>query len=129
MSESSPPSTSSATTNGHAVAAPPTNTSVTAIGSSVDQDRYRPNADTAKVHNEVIRSLASVVSTAAHTATEFVHLADLYDRDATTAIRYGHLVDASECMEIAMTHLGQLKAAMNHRLRLEDEQHAGETPY
>ena len=129
MSESSPPSTSSAPTNGRAVAAPPTNTSATAIGSSVERDPYRPDADTAKVHDEVIRSLASVVSTAAHTATEFVHLADLYDRDATTAIRYGHLVDASECMEIAMTHLGQLKAAMNHRLRLEDEQHAGETPY
>ena len=54
---------------------------------------------------------------------------DHYDRDATTAIRYGHLVDATECAEIAMTHLGQLKAAMNHRLRVEDERHGGETPF
>ncbi len=51
-----------------------------------------------------------------------------YDRDASTAVRYGHLVDASECLEIAMTHLGQLKAAMSHRLRLEDEQHTGADP-
>jgi hypothetical protein len=44
-------------------------------------------------------------------------------------VRLGHLVDATECVEIAMTHLGQLKAAMSHRLRLEDAHHAGETPY
>ena len=76
-----------------------------------------------------MRSLGSVVTTAAHNAAQFVHLADVYDRQAGTAIRLGHLVDASECLEIAMTHLGQLKAAMSHRLQTEDAQHADTTPY
>ena len=65
--------------------------------------------------------VAGAVSLAVAVATVLIVL--------VVAIRYGHLVDATECAEIAMTHLGQLKAAMNHRLRIEDEQHAGETPY
>ena len=73
-------------------------------------DRYRPKASTTAVHDAVLSSLASVVSSATHTAWEFLSLVEVYDRDATTAIRLGHLVDASECLEIAMTHLGQLKA-------------------
>ena len=92
-------------------------------------DRYRPKASTTAVHDAVLSSLASVVSSATHTAWEFLSLVEVYDRDATTAIRYGHLVDASECLEIAMTHLGQLKAAMNHRLRIEDARNGGESPF
>ena len=94
-----------------------------------EADRYRPKASTTAVHDAVLSSLASVVRSATHTAGEFLSLVEVYDRDATTAIRLGHLVDASECLEIAMTHLGQLKAAMSHRLRLEDEQHTGPTPF
>ena len=105
------------------------NGAVPAQSKKAEVDRYRPMASTTAVHDAVISSLANVVSSAVHNAGEFVHLADLYDRDAGTAIRLGHLVDATEYVEIAMTHLGQLKAAMSHRLRLEDEQHAGETPY
>ena len=71
----------------------------------------------------------SVVRSATQTAGEFLSLVEVYDRDATTAIRLGHLIDASECLEIAMTHLGQLNAAMNHRLRLEDERNGGESPF
>lgn len=95
----------------------------------VDVDRYRPKASTIAVHDEIVSSLAGVVSSAVRTAGEFVSLAEVYDRNTTMAIRYGHLVDASECLEIAMTHLGQLKAALNHRLRLEDERNEGESPF
>lgn len=129
MSESSPPSTSSTVTNGHAAAGPTTNTKTVATGSRIDVDRFRPQASTSAVHDAVLGSLASVVSTATRQAWEFLVLVEVYDRDATLAIRYGHLVDASECLEIAMTHLGQLKAVMNHRLRIEDKQHTGETPF
>ena len=97
-----------------------TGTTVVAEKPPIDLDQYRPEASTAQVHDEMVRSLTSVVTVAAHNAIQFVHLADLYDRDAGTAVRYGHVVDASECLEIAMTHLGQLKAAMSHRLRVED---------
>ena len=96
---------------------------------SEDTDRYRPKASTTAVHDEMLRSLASVVTTALSNAGSFVGLAEHYDRDAGTAIRLGHLVDAAECAEIAMTHLGQLKAAMNHLLRTEDEQNTGESPF
>jgi len=90
------------------------------------RDRYRPDASTRAVHEEVLRSLATVVTTALSNAGHFVYLADVYDRDDTTAVKLGHLVDATECAEIAMTHLGQLKTAMNHRLRTEDAQYIGE---
>ena len=121
MSESSV-STPSTGTNGATATSP-------ARPSLADLQKYRPKASTAAVHEEVIRSLSEVVTEAADNAAGFARLASLYDRDAGTAIRYGHVVDATECLEIAMTHLGQLKAALNHRLRLEDEQHTGETPY
>src|SRR3954447_21484307 len=54
------------------------------------RDRYRPDASTRAVHEEVLRSLATVVTTALSNAGYFVYLADVYDRDETTAIRYGH---------------------------------------
>ncbi len=117
-----PENASNGTANG-AILAVPDDTA------PVHVDRYRPEASTTAVHDTVLTSLASVVTAAVHHAGHYVYLADHYDRDATTAVRLGHLVDATECVEIAMTHLGQLKAAMSHRLRLEDEHHAGETPY
>ena len=118
------PENSTGTSNGTAVAVP-----VPPTGSTGKSDRYRPNASTTAVQDEVVSALARVVTTAMSNAGSFVYLAEHYDRDATTAIRYGHLVDATECAEIAMTHLGQLKAAMSHRLRIEDAQHAGESPF
>jgi hypothetical protein len=104
-------------------------TAVIAARQQPDVDRYRPKASTGAVYDEVIRSLSSVVTEAARTAADFVRLAEYYDRDKTTAIRHGHLVDAGECLEIAMTHLGQLRAAVAHRLRIEDEQNLGESPF
>ncbi len=99
-----------------------TNGSIAAVlNAATEVERYRPKASTTKVQDEVLRSLATVVTEAFDNARNFVSLAEFYDHDAGTAIRYGHLVDAAECAEIAMTHLGQLKAAMNHRLRIEDE--------
>ena len=86
---------------------------------------YRPKASTAAVHDAVMRSLSEVVSEATRQAGDFVYLAHHCDRDAGTAIRYGHLVDASECLEIALTHLGQLKMAVNHRLCEEDDRNIG----
>lgn len=103
--------------------------SAVSAASNGSVDRHRPKASTATVYEEVMRSLASVVTTALSNAGSFVYLGEHYDRDATTAVRLGHLVDATECVEIAMTHLGQLKAVMSNRLRAEDEQHAGEPPY
>jgi hypothetical protein len=91
-------------------------------------DQYRPTASTQKVHDEIARSLGHIVFESAHQATQFVTLFEHYDRDATTAIRYGHLVDAAECLEIALTHLGQLKAAVSYRLLIEDEQN-GPIPF
>jgi hypothetical protein len=89
-----------------------------------EREPYRPTASTQEVYDTVARALSDVVTTSARQAAVFVSLFDLYDRDATTAIRYGHLVDAAECLEIALTHLGQLKSAVSHRLLIEDEQNA-----
>jgi hypothetical protein len=94
---------------------------------SDERELYRPSASTEKVHGVVERSLADIAWEAAHQAGQFISLAKYYDRDKGTAIRYGYLVDAAECLEIAMTHLGQLKAAVGYRLRIEDEQNA-DTP-
>jgi hypothetical protein len=92
---------------------------------SSEREPYRPSASTDKVRDVVERSLGDVAYEAAHQACQFVSLARHYDRDQGTAVRYGHLVDAAECLEIALTHLGQLKAAVSYRLRIEDEQNTG----
>ena len=120
------PDTDKSVTNGAAVATTKKTPSETAT--DVIQ-RYRPKASTTKVQDEVLRSLASVVTEAFDNARSFVALADHYDHEAGTAIRHGHLVDAAECADIGMTHLYQLKAAMNHRLRTEDERHLGEPQF
>jgi hypothetical protein len=80
---------------------------------------YRPEADTAKVYAAIERSLNEVVWEATHQACGFVSLASEH-RGETTAVRYAHLVDAAECLEIALTHLGLLKSALAFRLRTED---------
>jgi hypothetical protein len=90
-----------------------------------EREPYRPAASTDKVHQTIWRSLAEIVTESALQAGTFVNLAQHYDRDKGTAVRYGHLVDAAECLEIAMTHRGQLKAAVSYRLRIEDEQNTG----
>jgi len=91
----------------------------------IEQETYRPPASTVKVQETIMRSLSEIVSESLHQAGNFVSLAEHYDRDKTTAVRYGHLVDATECLEIALTHLGLLKAAVSYRLRIEDEQNIG----
>jgi hypothetical protein len=98
------------------------------IPEQVVREPYRPTASTQEVHDTIARCLSDIVCTSASQARMFVSLFDLYDKDATLAVRYGHLVDAAECMEIALTHLGQLKAAVSHRLLIEDEQN-GPIPF
>jgi hypothetical protein len=96
---------------------------------SKEREPYRPTASTEKVHEVIWRSLGQVVSEATYQAGNFVSLAEVYDSDKGTAVRYGHLVDAAECLEIAMTHLGLLKSAVAYRLRLEDEQNDKPLPF
>ena len=84
-------------------------------------ESYRPKASTDKVREEVERAMGRIVSEALYQATNFVQLADHYDRDAGESVRYGHLVDATECVEIALTHMAMLKAAMNYRLISTDQ--------
>ena len=86
----------------------------------VEREPYRPTASTERVYDDIARSLSSIVHTSAHEACQYVSLFEHYDRDATLVVRYGHLVDAAECLEIALTHLGLLKAAVAHRLHIED---------
>ena len=92
------------------------------------REPYRPPASTQEVHDTIARCLSDIVSTSAENARMFVSLFDLYDVDETLAVRYGHLVDAAECLEIALTHLGQLKSAVAHRLMIADEQN-GPIPF
>jgi hypothetical protein len=89
------------------------------IPAQVEREPYRPTASTEKVHDTVIRSLSDVVRTSAHEAGTFVALFDVYDKDKSLVARHSHLVDAAECLEIALTHLGQLKTIVSNRLRWE----------
>jgi hypothetical protein len=70
-----------------------TNGTPVIVPAQADREPYRPTASTQKVHDEIARSLGQIVFESAHQATQFVTLFEHYDRDATTAIRYGHLVD------------------------------------
>jgi Ca2+-binding EF-hand superfamily protein len=105
-----------------------TNGSPVIIPEQTEREPYRPTASTQKVYDAIVSSLSDVVSTSAHEAATFVSLFDLYDKDETLVVRYGHLVDATECLEIALTHLGQLKSTVGYRLRMEDEQN-GTIPF
>src|SRR5690348_11127318 len=95
-------------------------TPLTAIPSTKDPERepYRPQASTEKVYDTLVESASRVVSEASYQAGNFVSLASHYDKDADPTVRMGHLVDATECLELALTHLGQLRTAMAHRLRV-----------
>lgn len=87
------------------------------------QPYHAPEASIRKVHDEMVRSHYSVVFEAAHQASKFAIEAN--GREIDTATRIGHLVDMTECLEIALTHVGQWKAALSYRLRVEDERNSG----
>ena len=59
---------------------------------------------------------------------QFMHLA-WEDRNAGTAVVYGHLVDGSECLELAALHLDMLRTAVGHRLRIEDDLNGADLPF
>lgn len=95
-------------------------------GSATKPDQeFRPSPSTAKVYHVMEGALTRVAEEAAFQAGMYMYVADVCDRDKGTAIRLGHLVDASECLEISLTYLAQLKAAVAHRLHLEDAENIG----
>jgi len=87
---------------------------------SEDSDRYWPRASREKVYAEIERGLSGMVSEAVFQASQFVVLSS-YARGDGVIARHEHLVDASECMELAMTYLGQLKALLSDRIRVEND--------
>lgn len=96
------------------------------VAAKPDQEPYRPKASTAKVFDVIERSLREVISEATHQAGSFAFLSGA-DREKGVAVQYGHLIDASECLETAITYLGMLKQVVSHRLRVEDETNIGDT--
>jgi hypothetical protein len=92
-------------------------------------DRYRPIADRDKVYREIEQSLGRIVQEACHQAAQFASLGHYDDRKEAIAVRYGHLVDASECLELAMTYLGLLKGVLSHEMRVEDVQYLGDPAF
>ena len=96
--------------------------------SSAEDDRYRPKASTGKVHAQIESSLREIVAEAATQLVQFMHLV-WADRKAGTAIVYGHVVDASECLELAALHLDMLRSAVGHRLRIEDDHNGADLPF
>lgn len=103
-----------------------TTTATPAADESPERHLHRPQADIGKVYAEIEQSLKEIVWEATHQACGYVSLASVHYGDSTTA-RYGHLVDAAECLEIAMTHLGLLKAAVGYRLAIDGDQHHPDT--
>jgi hypothetical protein len=99
-----------------------TNGKPVTIPEKAEREPYRPTASTTKVYDTVVRSLSDIAAEAAYQASTFVRLFDVYDRDKPFADRIQHLVDATECLEIALTHLGQLKSAAQQRRMIEFEQ-------
>ncbi|MGH3611154.1 MAG: hypothetical protein ACRDRK_00735 [Pseudonocardia sp.] len=94
-----------------------------------EREPYRPSASTDKVRRSIESAFREIVSEATSQAGHFTYLAWV-DREKGTAVQYGHVVDATECLEIAMTHLGLLKAALAYRLRIEDEDNSdGPSPF
>ena len=93
-----------------------------------DDSRYRPKASTARVHAQIESALREIVSEAATQLSNFMHLS-WADEKAGTAVVYGHVVDASECLEIAATHLLMLKTAVAYRLRIEDDKNGADLPF
>lgn len=104
-----------------------TTTAPPAPTSTGESSYRRSEASRKSVYEAIERALGEVVAEAAHQAAMFVHQAREYRGDPT-AVRYAHLVDAAECLEIGLTHLGLLKSAVAFRLRTEDTQNIGDTP-
>lgn len=102
-------------------------------GPSIDDyfTTYRPTPTTDAVRVTIGRALAEIVHEAMTKSSEFVMLANEHRCNGDLAVQLGHLVDATECLEIAMTHLGQLKSTVSYRLRMQDEANAdpGERPF
>ncbi|MGI5131611.1 hypothetical protein ACQEVB_32740 [Pseudonocardia sp. CA-107938] len=113
-------STDTNATNGSAARIPQqtTKTTKTTKSSTEDYTPYRPDASTDKVRTTVERSMGDIVYESITQAGHFMYLARHADRDAANSVRYGHLVDATECIEIASMHLEMLKAAVNYRMAL-----------
>ena len=103
-------------------------TSVDDPAAMAERERYRPEASTAKVHAQIESAFREIVTEAATQLMQFMHLA-WQDRDAGTAVVYGHLVDGSECLELAALHLDMLKTAIGHRLRIEDDKNGADLPF
>lgn len=91
-----------------------------------EREPYRPDASTDKVRRTIESAFREIVSEGTTQAGHFAYLVWI-DRDKGTAVQYGHLVDATECLEIAMTHMAMLKAAVAYRLRVEDGENIGDT--
>jgi Ca2+-binding EF-hand superfamily protein len=91
------------------------------IPEQTERKPYRPTASTEEVHDTIARCFSDIVCTSASQARMFTSLFDLYDKDETLMVRFGHLVDATECLEIAVTHLGQLRTMVANRLSWEEE--------
>jgi hypothetical protein len=85
-----------------------------------EREPYRPKASTDKVHETIHRTLGEVASEAIHQASNFVYLAGHGRTDESPKVRYGHLVDAAECLELAMVHLGRLQDAVFHRMQIDE---------
>jgi hypothetical protein len=102
--------------------------STASTAAKADRDRYRPKASTAKVHAQIESALREIIAEAATQLVQFMHLV-WEDRNAGTAIVYGHLVDASECLELAALHLDMLRTAVAHRLRIEDDHNGTNLPF
>jgi len=96
--------------------------------STAGDSRYRPKASTARVHAQIESALREIVTEAANQLCSFMHLC-WADEKAGTAVVYGHVVDASECLEIAATHLLMLKTAVAYRLRIEDDKNGADLPF
>jgi hypothetical protein len=104
-----------------------TSTKVDKPAKPAEYKPYRPEASTDKVRQAVENAFREIVHEATRQAGDFAHLV-FVDREESTAVRYGHLVDAAECLEIAMTHLAMLKSALAYRLRIEDDTNIGTPP-
>jgi hypothetical protein len=87
-----------------------------------EREPYRPTASTKNVYDTIASSMSMIIESAAYEARTYVSLFDRYDKDVSLVFRHQHLVDATECLELALIHLGQLKAMVEHRLRIKDEQ-------
>jgi hypothetical protein len=99
-----------------------TNGKPVTIPEQAEREPYRPAASTKSVYDTVANTMAIIVEMAAHEASSHVSLFDRYDRDASFADRFQHLVDATECLEIALIHLGQLKAAARQSQLIDDSE-------